>query len=126
LTLVRVINFFFVFFLWGFNCLLLLDMVFSVAHFVSYICKLAWFFVVNLIRAFRFIFTQTGLQEPFPKLNEWLHRVTSRPAVARGFDVPDPSDHIKNDFKIAMSKEEAEEKAKEATKWIMASKTDGK
>jgi hypothetical protein len=82
-------------------------------------------FVITPFRAFRFIHTQTGLQEPFPKLNEWLHRVTSRPAVARGFDVPDPSDHIKNDFKIAMSKEEVEEKAKEATKWIMASKTDG-
>ncbi|KAJ3329078.1 hypothetical protein HDU76_008692, partial [Blyttiomyces sp. JEL0837] len=54
-----------------------------------------------------------------PLLNKWLHRVTARPAVRAGMDVPDKSTLIDRDFKLDISPEEAAKRAAEATKWIL-------
>ncbi|KAJ3011845.1 UNVERIFIED_CONTAM: hypothetical protein HDU68_001490 [Siphonaria sp. JEL0065] len=62
--------------------------------------------------------------EEFPLLDAWLHRIALRPAVVAGMNVPVQNDLIKNDFKIVLTPEEAEKKAKEAREWILKGQAD--
>ncbi|KAJ3114148.1 hypothetical protein HK100_001756 [Physocladia obscura] len=55
----------------------------------------------------------------YPLLNDWLHRLAKRPAVVAGMNVPSENKLIANDFKIALSAEEAEKQAKAARDWIL-------
>ncbi|KAI9348491.1 glutathione S-transferase [Obelidium mucronatum] len=64
--------------------------------------------------------TNKDLKE-FPLLDAWLHRIALRPAVVAGLM---PNDLIKNDFKIILTPEEAEKKAKEAREWILKGQQD--
>ncbi|KAI8616414.1 glutathione S-transferase [Chytriomyces sp. MP71] len=66
--------------------------------------------------------TDFELENEFPLVNAWLHRLAQRPAVVAGMSVPTKSNIIDDGFKIKISAEEAEKKAKEATKWIMQEK----
>ncbi|KAI8846440.1 glutathione S-transferase [Chytridium lagenaria] len=54
-----------------------------------------------------------------PLLEKWLFRVSERPAVRKGINVPTPSTVIEDGFKSKLSEEEKAKRAAEATKWIL-------
>ncbi|KAJ3357422.1 hypothetical protein HDU83_007353 [Entophlyctis luteolus] len=61
----------------------------------------------------------------FPNLDAWLHRLSKRETVVAGMDVPTKNELIANDFKMKLSEEEKERRAKEAREWILKGMKEG-